>query len=227
MSIPRTLARVVPLALVLLARVVHAQACHGTPSGRSAAYEYAKMTVGSSQGVAGTLAGSHAALGAGFATRSVDDMTGQQGSLRFSLRLPIGKLELCPGIGLIYQHDTWSPRTQVSVTAHNVSARAGAGLGFEQEITHGFSVTPFLVAQYEFALSIYQMDLSGSDSATTQLTGDTLSRAQLEYGLIARYRFLYGGVAAHRSSESKGSRPDMARWIIGIAFSPMLPRRSR
>jgi hypothetical protein len=185
------------------------------------------MSIGTSQGVAGTLAGRHAALGVGFAARSVGEISGQQGSLRFSFGLPIGTLSLCPGIGLIYQHDTWDARDNVSVIAHNLSARAGAGLGFEQRIPGGFSISPFVVAQYEFALTVYDMDVSGNIPTTTQVTGDTLSRAQLEYGIIGRYQFLYGGVAAHRTSDNKGNRPDAARWIIGVAFSPMLPRRSR
>jgi len=215
------------VVLVGSVSVAKGQTCNGTPSGRSLAYEYAKMSVGTSQGISGTLAGSHAALGVGFAARSVGEISGQQGSMRLTLVLPMGNLSLCPGIGLLYQHDTWDVRDDVSLTAHNLAARAGAGLGYEQRLGGGFSISPFVAAQYEFTLSIYDINASGRDSTTTQVTGDTLSRAQLEYGIIGRYRFLYGGVAAHRTSESKGQRPDMARWIIGVAFSPMLPRRSQ
>lgn len=203
------------------------QACYGAPDGQSLAYEYAKMSVGTSQGVAGALAGSHAALGVGFAARTVGEISGQQGSMRLSLGLPMGNLSLCPGIGLIYQHDRWDVRDDVSLTAHNASARAGAGLGYEQRIASSFSISPFVVAQYEFALSVYDIDTPPNSRTTTKVTGDTLSRVQIEYGIIGRYQFLYGGIAAHRTSESKSSRPDMARWIIGVAFSPMRQRRAK
>jgi hypothetical protein len=210
-------ALVVPAALALSPSAMLAQACHGTPNGPSAAYEYAKMSVGQSQGLNGTLAGQRVAFGAGAAMRDLGALSGQQASLRVSLVLPILAVRLCPGLGLIYQHDTWD-RSDASLTVHNLSARAGAGLGFEQHLVAGLSVNPFVVAQYDFTLTAFDFAPRGSDSANVQLTGDTLSRVQIEYGIIGRYKFFYGGIAAHRLGEQKGIRPYMARYIVGIAF---------
>jgi hypothetical protein len=210
-------AHVVSSARALTPSAIVAQACHGTPSGASAAYEYGKMSVGQSQGLNGTLAGQRFAVGAGATMRDLGALTGQQASLRFSLVLPILAVRLCPGLGVIYQHDTWD-RSDATLTVHNLSARAGAGLGFEQHLFAGLSVNPFVVTQYDFTLTAFDFAPSGSDSTNVQLTGDTLSRVQIEYGVIGRYKFLYGGIAAHRLGEQKGVRPYMARYIVGIAF---------
>jgi hypothetical protein len=196
-----------------------AQACNGTPMGRSVGYEYGKRTIGTSQGLAGTLAGSHTALGGGVALRDLGEVMGQEGSLRFSFIIPASKLQICPGLGMIYQHDTWDPRSDVSVTTHSLLGRAGMGLGIEQRVYGDLSIIPYAVAHYEFALTAFALHYGGGDSSETNYTGDTTSRGQFEYGLIARYKFLYGGIAAHRSSDTQGRRPDMARWIIGVTFS--------
>jgi hypothetical protein len=205
--------------LAINAAPASAQACHGTPRRGGVAYEYGKLSgIGTSQGVAGALAGSHVALGAGAAVRDLGTLTGQEASLRFSFILGGGNLQICPGLGFIYQHDSWSPREEVSLTAHNLLGRAGAGIGYEQRLFQAFSITPFVVAQYEFGITAYDLAISTRDSTSTDISGDTLSRAQFEYGLIGRYKFLYGGVAALRSSDSNGGRPDMMRFIVGVTF---------
>jgi hypothetical protein len=217
MAVHRTLMVVVVSVLVLSpSRRITAQACHGTPSGGSVGYEYGKMSVGQSQGLSGTLAGEHVALGAGVALRDLGALTGQQASLRFSLILPVLAVRICPGLGLLYQHDTWD-QGDASLTVHNLSLRGGAGLGLDRHVYAGFSVNPFVVTQYEF--NIVALDFSPPSADSVQLTGDTLSRVQIEYGLIGRYRFLYGGIAAHRTSDQKGIRPYMARYILGVSFS--------
>ena len=205
-------------ALVVMPSAISAQACHGTPGGASLGYEYGKMSVGRSQGVSGALAGQRVAVGAGLAVRDLGELSGQQAALRFSLVLPFSKLTLCPGLGAIYQHDSWE-QPDATLTAHWLSLRAGAGLGFEQHVYGGFSINPFVVAQYDFTVSAFDLDVTSSDSANVELVADTLSRVQIEYGLIGRYRFLYGGIAAHRTGDQKGTRPYMARWIVGVSFS--------
>jgi hypothetical protein len=207
-------------ALAAGASRLGAQVCNGTPAHGGAAYEYARMSVGSSQGLNATLAGGRTALGAGFAIRDVgDDVTGQQGSLRFSLVFPAGKVAICPGLGLVYQHDTWDAPNDAKLTTHNLGARAGVGLGFEQDVYHGFSLSPYVVAQYEFAVSVFDLKVTSSDEVDAQTTGDTASRVQIEYGLIGRYHSLYAGIAAHRTSDTDGIRPYMARFLVGFAFS--------
>jgi hypothetical protein len=218
LSSRRVLALTIVAALATEAKPIEAQACHGTPGGASVGYEYGKMSVGRSQGLSGALAGNRVALGAGAAVRDLGDFTGQQASLRFSFILPVPGIRICPGLGLLYQHDTWD-RTDATLTAHNLSLRAGAGLGFEQHVAAGFSVNPFVVAQYDFTITALDFTPSGADSANVELTPDTLSRVQIEYGLIGRYGFLYGGIAAHRTGDQKGIRPYMARYIIGVSFS--------
>jgi len=208
------------VALTAGASRLGAQVCNGTPNGKSVAYEYGRMSVGSSQGVSGTLAGGRTAIGAGFAIRDVgDDVSGQQGSLRFSLVFPAGKVSICPGLGLVYQHDTWDAPNDAKLTTHNLGARAGVGLGFEQEVYHGFSLAPYVVGQYEFAISVFDLKVTSSDEVDAQTTGDTTSHVQIEYGLIGRYHALYAGIAAHRTSDTDGIRPYMARFLVGFAFS--------
>jgi hypothetical protein len=184
------------------------------------------MSVGQSQGLSGTLAGQRVALGVGAAMRDLGELTGQQAALRFSVVLPLLAIRICPGVGLLYQHDTWD-QSDASVTVHNVSLRAGAGLGFEQHVFAGLSVNPFVVGQYDFTLTALDFEPSGADSSNVQLTGDTLSRVQIEYGVIGRYRFLFGGIAAHRTSDQKGIRPYMARYILGVSFSGLGGRAKR
>ena len=150
--------------------------------------------------------------------RDLDRLTGQQGALRFSVVLPLLALRICPGLGAVYQHDTWD-RDDASLTVHNVSLRAGAGIGFERQLFAGLSVNPFVVTQYEFNLVALDFSPTGADSSTVHLTGDTLSRVQIEYGVMGRYRFLFGGIAAHRTGSQKGIHPYMARYILGVSFS--------
>jgi hypothetical protein len=195
-----------------------AQACHGTPGGASVGYEYGKMTVGHSQGVSGTLAGQCVAFGAGAALRDLGSLTGQQAALRLSAILPVFAVRICPGIGAIYQHDTWD-RDDESLTSHTLSLRAGGAIGLERHVYRGLSLNPFVVTQYDFTLTVLDFAPSGADSSNVELTPDSTSYVQIEYGLTARYRFLYGGIVAHRTTDQKGSRPYMARYILGVSFS--------
>ena len=131
--------------------------------------------------------------------------------------VPILAIRICPGLGFVYQHDTWD-QPDASVTIHNISLRAGAGLGFEQRVFGGFSVNPFVVTEYDFTLTALDFNPSGADSSNVQLTGDTLSRVQIEYGLIGQIPIVWWYCRASNRG-SKGTRPYMARYILGVSFS--------
>lgn len=204
------------LPLALSASDLLAQACHGTPGRGGVAYEYGRFAFGHTQGVSGVLAGKRTALALGLRLRDLgSDYSGQEGAFRFSMIFPASKVQICPGIAIGYGRDVWDPEQGLSLTSHNVSLRTGAGFGLEQEVYRGFSVIPFFVAQYEFAITYFNIKVP---DGTSSVSGDTLSLLQMEYGLLGRYRMIYGGIAANRSSQTEGLRPNMARWILGFAF---------
>jgi hypothetical protein len=215
----RTLSLVLVIALLsMTASPLNAQACHGTPSGGGVAYEYGKHGgLGTSHGVNAALGGRSLTFGLGARLLDISEsVSGQEAHLRLSIGLPLSKLLVCPGIALGYSRSTWDAPEDISVTSQTASLRAGAGLGIEQEIYGGLAIIPFLVAQYEFALTYFEPKLPGAE---TDATGDSLSQVQLEYGIVARYRFVYAGIAVHRTADQEGSRPYMARYIVGFAFS--------
>jgi len=172
--------------------------------------------MGNTQGISAALDRGRFAVGMSLRARELEsDAKGQEAALRFSLGFTVSRVQICPGIGLGFARDEWeSPG--VTLTANAFTGRAGVGIGMEQPLYGEFSAIPFIVAQYEFTAIVYDLDdASGGDP---EITGDTLSRVDIEYGLMARYKFVYAGIAAQRNSDRTGSRPYMARWIIGFAF---------
>jgi hypothetical protein len=85
----------------------------------------------------------------------------------------------------------------------------------EQPIGGDFSVIPFGGAFYRFAATGFTVGAKNSDNA---VGGDTVSVTVLEYGLVGRWRFAYGGIAMEHAVDSEGLNPDMARWIVGMSF---------
>jgi hypothetical protein len=90
--------------------------------------------------------------------------------------------------------------------------RAGAGLGYELPPFKGITVAPYASIHYEFEATAYDSKVGQGESNTT---GDTLSHAQIEWGLLGRYRFLFASVANHHSS-SHPATPWMSRLLIGF-----------
>lgn len=191
-----------------------AQVCHGTPARGGLAFEYAALSVGKSYGVAGALAGRRTALGLGLRMRDIStDVSGQEAALRFSLVLGSQRLSICPGIGLGYLRDKWEASNDISVTSHTLMARVGAGLGYELPEYRGVTLAPYASVHYEFAAKAHDVDVANGE---TDVTGDTLSHAQIEWGLVVRYKFLFAAFANNHSSDHPGY-PYMSRLLIGLA----------
>ena len=194
--------------------VAHAQApCHGTPRGTTVAYEYGKLSAGNTQGLAATFGG----VRFGARLRDIDDdVTGQEFDLRFSVPIGTSKFQVCPLLGLGYQSDEWDFDVNSSLTSQMLTLKAGAAFGAEFPVAAGFSAMPFIQIAYQFSAIKFDIEAPNSEP---EVTGDTLSLVDIEYGLVGRYRNFFAGVAANRDTDSDGIRPYYARWILGFSFS--------
>ena len=205
--------------LVGITTVVQAQICAGTPRGGGIAFEYGTSAVGHTQGLSASLGGGRHSFGAAYRHRTLEeDATGNEARIRYSLGFGAGPLQICPGLGLGFIRDTWNAQNDVTLHTSALSGRAGVGIGLEQAVYKGFAVIPFAVVHYEF--TAIKFDLDAPAGTETDISGDTLSGVDIEYGLLARYKFVYGGIAAQRNTERSGNRPYLARWIVGFTFSP-------
>jgi hypothetical protein len=154
------------------------------------------------------------AVGAAYRHRDIaSDRTGHEGDLRFSLLLGASRLVICPTVGADYQRETWNTGERASVIANRLAGRGGVNVGFEFPLGGSFVVTPFAGAQYEFAIIGFETSGGGADA---NVTGDTLSHADIEYGAMVRYGRVFGGVITNRYSDL--NRPYMARLVLGFAF---------
>ena len=204
-------------ALTTFAGNLTAQSCLGLPQRSSIAFESATYTAGTATGAAAALSGKHTALDLGFRARNVaDDESGIEGALRFSVLIPISKVHVCPGLGLNFTHTKWDINPTTSMTTSVLAARAGAGLGIEQKVVGDLSLIPFGGVYYQFAAIVFQIDAPDGEN---DVTGDTLSHTQFEWGLMAHFRFLYGGWAAARYTDNGSfTHPAMSRWVVGLTF---------
>ena len=205
------------IALAFLATAVpvmaRAQTCHGTPRGTTLAYEYGKLNVGNTQGLAATFG----AVRLGARLRDIDeDLSGQEFDLRFSIPIGAARFQICPLFGLGYQQDDWDFDVDSKLTSRMLTAKAGAAVGTEIPIAAGFSATPFLQVAYQFSAIKFDIEMPNSEP---EVTGDTLSFVDVEYGLVGRYRNFFGGVMANWNTDSDELRPYQARFIFGFAFS--------
>lgn len=210
----RYLAAPVLLASTLSVSRVQAQACLGTPSRSNIAYENGSVSYGQSHGASAALVGRRTALGLAARFGEVGDLTSQDGALRFAIRIPAGKVEICPTLGLGLARRISEPSQDWTITSNTVTLQAGIGVGIEQQVFAGISVIPFVAARYGFGIVAITID---APDAETEVSGDTLSGVDFEYGLMGRWKVLFGGVAAQRNSDS-GSRPYFARYVLGFTF---------
>jgi hypothetical protein len=185
------------------------------PRGGGVAFEYSGLTLGNAYGGTAAIAGGLMAVGATFRIRDITtDVSGMEGAARLSVVLGPNRLSICPGIGVGYQRDQWDAPDDISVTSHTFMLRAGVGIGYELPEFGGISVAPYAAAHYEFAGRAHQLDVTEGE---TPVTGDTLSHAQLEWGVAARYGMFFAAFAANHSS-THPARPYMERVLIGLAF---------
>jgi hypothetical protein len=199
--------------LTTIAGAAKAQAaCHGTPRGLTAAYEYGKLTSGNSQGIAVTLPGVRLAA----RVRDIDEtLSGQEFDVRFSLPIGTSKFQVCPLLGIGYGRDEWDFSTSSSMTTQTLALRGGAAVGGEFSLTAGLSAIPFVQVAYQFRAVKFDVEDAGGD---VEASADTVSGVEIEYGLVGRYRNFFAGVAANRSDDTEGIRPYQARWILGFSF---------
>ena len=207
------------VAAALLPGLAMAQPCHGTPRGTAFAYERGKYQLGNSNGISATFAGRRVAAGIDAAMRDYSsDFKGQQANVRLSLVLGSSRVQVCPGIRLGFARDKWEYAAGSDVRGTMVAAAGGINVGLEQRVAGDFSVIPFAGAFYRFAATGFSIGAANSENA---VGGDTASTVAIEYGLVGRFRLVYGGIALERTSDTKGLNPGLARYIVGISISGM------
>ena len=201
------------VVLTATAAALHAQTCYGTGPRGGLAVDHGKVDFGTTTGVTGAIASSHFAFGGGY--RTVDrasNTSGNQADVRIALIFGGGSFQFCPGLGVDYEHSSWNASTG-TLTSNSLTAWAGIGVGFEQPVYKGFSLIPHLGFRYAFTAIKY--DFAGN-AAELRTTGDTLTRGQLQYGLLGRYKIVYVGFSADHPLQS--APPLMARWVLGLTF---------
>jgi hypothetical protein len=195
---------------------VDGQGCHGTPARGGLALEHGGLSIGTTEGANVAFAGTRAAFGAAYRYRDIGPrLNGHEGAIRFSLIVGPSRLLLCPTLGLGYQRDTWTVNDSTSIISNRLAARGGVQTGIDLSIGKSVVVTPFAGAQFEYAV----VGFEAAGSGETNVTGDTLSQVDLEYGAIIRYRRIFAGVIANQYSDLK--RPYMGRLVLGLAFGPV------
>jgi hypothetical protein len=103
----------------------------------------------------------------------------------------------------------------VSTTINTVALGAGIGAGLTQEVGAGVAISPFVRLGYGFNLTVYDVDATGAE---TDVTGDTLSGVTIDYGAIAHWRYVFGGLVSSRAPGQTGA-PVAMRIILGVTFS--------
>ena len=204
--------------LLSAAQVAEAQTCNGSPNGSSLAYEFGSMYHVSTQGAHASLVGSGMGLdaSAGVISSSEFDVTGEQGSVRFSLLLGSkGKgLRICPGIGLGVLHQNLDVEPGVTVNQITAGGRASLGLGYLLPAYAGIELSPFVLGQYEYSATLYDLEDQQTDPNEA---GDLRGQMELQYGLVARFKTLFVGFASHLTMDDPGGLY-LTRFMAGFTF---------
>ena len=202
------------VAAIALPYALHAQACYGTPSRGGLAFETGKVSFGTMTGASGAIAGRRVALSGSYRRVEVgEQVSGNGGHGRLALVLGSRRVQVCPALGVDFERRAWDAGAPGTLTSNQLRGLAGVGLGLEQPVYRDLMVIPFAVVQYAYTAVHYSLDAPNSD---VQDVGDTTSAGDLEYGLLARYKILYGGFAARHAMKS--APPYLARWVVGLTF---------
>lgn len=204
-------ARIVALALLTGTPVISgAQTCRGMPHGGGIAFTYGSVYLGSTMGVAA----SKGVLSLGFNSLSSDaDVSAWDANVRFTVPMG-GRLQVCPSLGLEYMNQVVTLASNDEITARHASAAGGIGLGYTLDVAQGISVSPFVGADFKFNGIVYSMD---TETDEDELSGDTLSFLNLQYGGVVQYKSFYAGFAADRSTHESGGLY-RTRLFLGFAF---------
>jgi hypothetical protein len=223
MSRSRLLAVACVSAAAPVVSPLQAQICNGTPSTGSVEYNYEQRSVGSSNGVMGTLVGTHVGASALVRFRSITtNLAGQEGQVRVHGIFGSPRFKVCPGVRIGLVHDVWDARSDLSLTSNTLTLGAGIGAGYEQPVYRGIYVIPFGMVGYGFNAVMYDLKAT---NAQTDVTGDTLSGVIADYGAIAHYRYVYAGYVGTRAPGSDKARPSTSRFVIGVTFSDRSRRK--
>jgi hypothetical protein len=225
--------RVFPVVVALLASgaiTANAQTCRGMPRGGGIAFTLGNVYLGSTYGVSA----SKGIIALGFNSLSSEtDVTAWDGNVRFTVPLRVSKLQACPSLGLEYENQTVPLLDGRELSAQHASAAAGVGLSYEQELSRGISIAPFLAIDYRFNAIVYSIDVEDEED---ELSGDTLSYVNLTYGGLVQYKSFYAALAVDRSTGDEGGLY-RSRLYLGFSFggnrssrstaTPRSPTRSR
>lgn len=207
------------VSLAALSKPARAQACFGMPSDGAVTYHHARYSLERGHGGGVSVTPGPLAIAVNGNTRSreneVVSTTGFEGAGRVAIVLPVGRVQVCPGISLGYTKLTETHTAEFDVSNQQAALRGGGGIGLEQHVFKGIHIIPSLGVHYDFTAKKYDVIAEDGQNETT---GDTLSRLSIEYSLGIRYRFAYAAAIAERYGDSKGSRPTKARWVVGFAF---------
>lgn len=210
-------AQAAAILTMVFATTVEAQSCRGLSRSGGIAYMRGQSLSGVSNGVAASLAGGRFAVDGSYGslTADADDISGMDASLRFSMLFGGSNFKFCPSLGFLYNSDEWQIDATTNLTQRTVSGRLGVGFGYEWEAYPGLSLVPFASVDYDFSGFVFTLD---ADDGEDELSGDTLSRASIQYGVAAQYRMVFLSYAAERYSDTKGTRPHLGRLLVGVSL---------
>lgn len=198
--------------LAVTTTTAQAQTCRGAPRGGGIAFV-------SGKGYPGTTVGaslSKGVIGLGFNSLSeTDGVSGWDANFRLTLPFGASRFQFCPSLGIDYKNEDVQLANDLNLTARIATAAAGIGFGYEQEVFKGVSLIPFAGVDYHFTAIVFTLDDETEDDA---LSGDTLSHFNIRYGALVQYKMIYAGISADRYSDTEGSRPYAARYVLGFAF---------
>ena len=209
----RSTASALVLLLTLLCTTdLSGQACQGTP-GRSVWLERGTLLLGNTMGGGLSLGGSRFGLAAAYRYRDVSDaISGHEARIRAALVFRASRIQLCPVLSLGAQRDEWQVDAATSVTSTTAAGTAGLGVGVELPIVANLSLIPHVIGQYEYSATYFEI-AGGTDNDESAAW---FGRGDVEFGMLARFRFLYGGYHAHWDPRSDYGYH--ARWILGARF---------
>jgi len=200
------------LGVLVGARDLQAQACQGTPGGGFWA-ERGDLSTGNTIGGGGALVGRRFGLTAAFRYHDVSSaLSGNEVALRAALVLPAGNAQICPVLGVGAMQQDWDVQNGLSLQTTRAAAKAGVGIGVPIRLVGDFSVVPNAIGQYEYSATYFNIDGGGDNDESGAHGG----RLDFEFGLLARYKVIYGGFRSNWSPEAKNAY--LTRWLAGIVL---------
>ena len=188
------------------------QACQGAP-GRSVWLERGTLPLGNTVGGGLSLGGNRLGLAAAYRYRDVSDaISGHEARIRAALVFHASRIQLCPVLSLGAQREEWQVDATTSLTSTTAAGTAGLGVGIELPIVANLSLIPHVIGQYEYSAKYFELDGGADNDESAALFGN----GDVEFGLLARFKFLYGGYHAHWNPRSDYGY--LTRWILGARF---------